>query len=138
MIRRPPRSTLTDTLFPYTTLFRSAERTDHEGAAVQLLMGQDTGVGDAVEHQVFVDFVTDQVNIAVANQRRQLVEFGAADQRYTGVVRRVKNDHARTRAQGFAELLEIDGEIIQAQLHMHAAATGQLADRKSTRLNSSP
>src|SRR3546814_3356771 len=23
MIRRPPRSTLTDTLFPYTTLFRS-------------------------------------------------------------------------------------------------------------------
>src|SRR3546814_14355417 len=25
MIRRPPRSTLTDTLFPYTTLFRSIE-----------------------------------------------------------------------------------------------------------------
>src|SRR3546814_18148109 len=25
MIRRPPRSTLTDTLFPYTTLFRSAQ-----------------------------------------------------------------------------------------------------------------
>src|SRR3546814_4490664 len=28
MIRRPPRSTRTDTLFPYTTLFRS-----HEGEA---------------------------------------------------------------------------------------------------------
>src|SRR3546814_12450454 len=27
MIRRPPRSTRTDTLFPYTTLFRSAQRT---------------------------------------------------------------------------------------------------------------
>src|SRR3546814_3989813 len=27
MIRRPPRSTLTDTLFPYTTLFRSVEDT---------------------------------------------------------------------------------------------------------------
>src|SRR3546814_2147696 len=26
MIRRPPRSTLTDTLFPYTTLFRSGMR----------------------------------------------------------------------------------------------------------------
>src|SRR3546814_16870010 len=26
MIRRPPRSTRTDTLFPYTTLFRSFER----------------------------------------------------------------------------------------------------------------
>src|SRR3546814_3731176 len=28
MIRRPPRSTRTDTLFPYTTLFRSAAATD--------------------------------------------------------------------------------------------------------------
>src|SRR3546814_6477563 len=36
MIRRPPRSTRTDTLFPYTTLFRSVERTgdrDRELAA---------------------------------------------------------------------------------------------------------
>src|SRR3546814_4906569 len=30
MIRRPPRSTRTDTLFPYTTLFRSPARTDRE------------------------------------------------------------------------------------------------------------
>src|SRR3546814_4234818 len=29
MIRRPPRSTRTDTLFPYTTLFRSID--DHNG-----------------------------------------------------------------------------------------------------------
>src|SRR3546814_6358702 len=28
MIRRPPRSTRTDTLFPYTTLFRSAKVAD--------------------------------------------------------------------------------------------------------------
>src|SRR3546814_7852201 len=28
MIRRPPRSTRTDTLFPYTTLFRSVRRAD--------------------------------------------------------------------------------------------------------------
>src|SRR3546814_13895356 len=28
MIRRPPRSTRTDTLFPYTTLFRSFQQTD--------------------------------------------------------------------------------------------------------------
>src|SRR3546814_14278712 len=28
MIRRPPRSTRTDTLFPYTTLFRSQARLD--------------------------------------------------------------------------------------------------------------
>src|SRR3546814_3093487 len=30
MIRRPPRSTRTDTLFPYTTLFRSPEGTATE------------------------------------------------------------------------------------------------------------
>src|SRR3546814_11990583 len=30
MIRRPPRSTRTDTLFPYTTLFRSPVRRDHQ------------------------------------------------------------------------------------------------------------
>src|SRR3546814_15237655 len=29
MIRRPPRSTRTDTLFPYTTLFRSEESRDN-------------------------------------------------------------------------------------------------------------
>src|SRR3546814_18339773 len=28
MLRRPPRSTRTDTLFPYTTLFRSSLQTD--------------------------------------------------------------------------------------------------------------
>src|SRR3546814_2256238 len=32
MIRRPPRSTRTDTLFPYTTLFRSLVRFDMPGA----------------------------------------------------------------------------------------------------------
>src|SRR3546814_5521118 len=31
MIRRPPRSTRTDTLFPYTTLFRSLEQRVAEG-----------------------------------------------------------------------------------------------------------
>src|SRR3546814_15300638 len=31
MIRRPPRSTRTDTLFPYTTLFRSYFRPDRGG-----------------------------------------------------------------------------------------------------------
>src|SRR3546814_2137291 len=32
MIRRPPRSTRTDTLFPYTTLFRSG--VDHSGSGL--------------------------------------------------------------------------------------------------------
>src|SRR3546814_15475792 len=45
MIRRPPRSTRPDTLFPYTTLFRSVyqgvigrleENSGHDGALVRL------------------------------------------------------------------------------------------------------
>src|SRR3546814_18272367 len=40
MIRRPPRSTRTDTLFPYTTLFRSEERGDAGGAAFHHDVGQ--------------------------------------------------------------------------------------------------
>src|SRR3546814_11167098 len=66
MIRRPPRSTRTDTLFPYTTLFRS--RTDREAARgkqsgrtqeIQRLIGRSlravtnlTGFG---ERQVRID-----------------------------------------------------------------------------------
>src|SRR3546814_16466155 len=36
MIRRPPRSTRTDTLFPYTTLFRSARHGLGRGGQLQL------------------------------------------------------------------------------------------------------
>src|SRR3546814_11935923 len=43
MIRRPPRSTRTDTLFPYTTLFRSAglfERAERAGLKRLVLFGE--------------------------------------------------------------------------------------------------
>src|SRR3546814_6169887 len=36
MIRRPPRSTRTDTLFPYTTLFRSRNDSFAQGSAGHL------------------------------------------------------------------------------------------------------
>src|SRR3546814_2798857 len=42
MIRRPPRSTRTDTLFPYTTLFRSAQARER----------CDDVVGDAVGEKI--------------------------------------------------------------------------------------
>src|SRR3546814_4658540 len=52
MIRRPPRSTRTDTLFPYTTLFRSADApraTPNFGRPVSPGPGaQRTGSADAV------------------------------------------------------------------------------------------
>src|SRR3546814_5218258 len=38
MIPRPPRSTLTDTLFPYTTLFRSLDNVDTDAATAQGVM----------------------------------------------------------------------------------------------------
>src|SRR3546814_9670104 len=41
MIRRPPRSTLTDTLFPYTTLFRSPA-VAARGAQRRVLVGTRT------------------------------------------------------------------------------------------------
>src|SRR3546814_19854191 len=43
MIRRPPRSTRTDTLFPYTTLFRSFRACRREG-------GEGSWRRDAVQH----------------------------------------------------------------------------------------
>src|SRR3546814_8180736 len=51
MIRRPPRSTRTDTLFPYTTLFRSPlEESGRLDAQAGLDLGKQAGVdaeGDA-------------------------------------------------------------------------------------------
>src|SRR3546814_12775873 len=55
MIRRPPRSTRTDTLFPYTTLFRSGAR---------LL---DPGDRVGVEHAV-LDAVRDHVDAGVGGE----------------------------------------------------------------------
>src|SRR3546814_2914610 len=47
MIRRPPRSTRTDTLFPYTTLFRSARRLRRGG---HLLLQHRPLVGAGLVH----------------------------------------------------------------------------------------
>src|SRR3546814_4513306 len=43
MIRRPPRSTRTDTLFPYTTLFRSADV--YEQGAKLVMLGDNDDYG---------------------------------------------------------------------------------------------
>src|SRR3546814_16829341 len=65
MIRRPPRSTRTDTLFPYTTLFRSLSifLDDPEGQHVQ-------AEGDGEQHQ----------SEAEGSERLRAVELGVADQ----------------------------------------------------------
>src|SRR3546814_11569286 len=59
MVRRPPRSTRTDTLFPYTTLFRSGQRADRgDGSAV--------GVGDVLERRATEDALAERGDHAAA------------------------------------------------------------------------
>src|SRR3546814_1813225 len=56
MIRRPPRSTRTDTLFPYTTLFRSSMEIDRRifiaslGGAAAVSQMSSEARADALEH----------------------------------------------------------------------------------------
>src|SRR3546814_130875 len=54
MIRRPPRSTRTDTLFPYTTLFRSLSDPDHTldacKAALSMVVALDRLNRGKLEH----------------------------------------------------------------------------------------
>src|SRR3546814_5938963 len=48
MIRRPPRSTRTDTLFPYTTLFRSGRLYAHCTFRLEACRPSDVGALEAV------------------------------------------------------------------------------------------
>src|SRR3546814_4639801 len=102
MIRRPPRSTRTDTLFPYTTLFRSPA-----GAARER--------PDIVARET-VDYA------AVAPQRRPV---GAADAD--------PNAPVLNPADGVPGP---EGQIVPA-MQPGAALSGNSADRRSARLNSS-
>src|SRR3546814_14644629 len=57
MIRRPPRSTRTDTLFPYTTLFRSSKA---HLLADRLTLHPDWPLNTEVIADAFRDVITDQ------------------------------------------------------------------------------
>src|SRR3546814_4957028 len=50
MIRRPPRSTRTDTLFPYTTLFRSED--DHGKRRDREAVAADFGARERAEDEI--------------------------------------------------------------------------------------
>src|SRR3546814_12833420 len=66
MIRRPPRSTRTDTLFPYTTLFRSYSVTDGRAVSVPPVVGanarQDWPSGWVQHRSIRHDQLVDQAN----------------------------------------------------------------------------
>src|SRR3546814_13864681 len=64
MIRRPPRSTRTDTLFPYTTLFRSLAHRRVRRLLPALLKSEDV----AAALQAFEQFVGRQQVIGVRSE----------------------------------------------------------------------
>src|SRR3546814_20320387 len=92
MIRRPPRSTRTDTLFPYTTLFRSALEPVIDGDAESL--GGDgshryggRGAGVCLMKRVqqacrrlcqIAAFTQNQVTIHYAHPNREIVSAGGS------------------------------------------------------------
>src|SRR3546814_8770694 len=83
MVRRPPRSTRTDTLFPYTTLFRSVELRPHRTAIGAEHADLDEVAGLDVRRQIegprhMVEVVAGR---PVEAERRQLLARRFAQQR---------------------------------------------------------
>src|SRR3546814_16977596 len=75
MIRRPPRSTRTDTLFPYTTLFRSLQELHHLLDATgldQRALGGEHLLVDAEEVEVGADEIHHGIDGEAAHRRQPL------------------------------------------------------------------
>src|SRR3546814_16534877 len=70
MIRRPPRSTRTDTLFPYTTLFRSVHRREEALGVVPEDRGGDRSCRREIIFQARI--------VIVRRERFQIREIGRA------------------------------------------------------------
>src|SRR3546814_12485097 len=116
MIRRPPRSTRTDTLFPYTTLFRSVaqhwiQRIVFDGHADgrhvhAQLMFLATERTQAIQRKRSVGFGGFEHGLAV----RRTVSFGRQEERLAahdaGVPRERKAACCALRRQCFVALLD--------------------------------
>src|SRR3546814_14834583 len=102
MIRLPPRSTRTDTLFPYTTLFRSADRDDlaHHFDDVRMVLAV---LGEQPLRELVVELAE---QLAVVNDAgafhfiatQTVVELHAADGRQ--IVLLGREEHAVEQAFG--------------------------------------
>src|SRR3546814_3238292 len=115
MIRRPPRSTRTDTLFPYTTLFRSLPR-------VKKLLPRRM-------QRLF----TSDIKFHVNPTGKFVIGGPHGDSGLTG--RKIIVDtYGGKGAHGGGAFSGKDASKVD---HSAAYATRYLADRKSTRLNSS-
>src|SRR3546814_12454773 len=115
MIRRPPRSTRTDTLFPYSTLFRSI-----------LLQVSPAAAADKLT--LILDWFVnpDHGPIIVAQEQGYFAEQGLAVE---VIAPADPSDPPKMVAAGKADL----AVSYQPQLHLQVHE----GDRKSTRLNSS-
>src|SRR3546814_15489248 len=82
MIRRPPRSTLTDTLFPYTTLFRSRQlvaviERDVVGLAVHAVDDQIAPVAQLVGQSLRGHSAEDGSAVVARLEHRQFARLAA-------------------------------------------------------------
>src|SRR3546814_20018442 len=120
MIRRPPRSTRTDTLFPYTTLFRS------EYGRVLPDYGQ------------LADYEPPTVTRVHAGDGRLLAEYATEKRVFVpmeAIPRRVVNAFLSAEDQNFYDHPGVDPISVLRAVVTNIANFG--TDRKSTRLNSS-
>src|SRR3546814_3713064 len=102
MIRRPPRSTRTDTLFPYTTLFRS--RDAGRGGARVDLGGERVRAGPAVALPMkpYPLRVADRGRLALAPESAHLgpiVQMGVGDDRARGLDELPMPEHIGQRSR---------------------------------------
>src|SRR3546814_4403392 len=99
MIRRPPRSTRTDTLFPYTTLFRSA---DGDGTA------EVVGAGRRADELGTRDYSYERSSYNLTGGLRGDFDIGGSDWRWDAFFQYQRN---RTDTS-------IDGQISQTRLSL--------------------
>src|SRR3546814_16512480 len=72
MLRRPPRSTRTDTLFPYTTLFRSDKAVIERAREIMLAVRQKP----VVVNKELEGFVLNRLQGALLREAFRLVDSG--------------------------------------------------------------
>src|SRR3546814_18082508 len=112
MIRRPPRSTRTDTLFPYTTLFRSqdiglAQRVDRFQPVGGFVMPEGPAVARGRALQLRAELVDRAGMAAVAEDRTVGPEAGAPAA--PGVGERRGEIGVTSGGEGECEYVEVSG-----------------------------
>src|SRR3546814_16860841 len=133
-LRRPPRSTLTDPLFPYTTLFRSDSELGFGGDDIDHARGRIAAEQRALRAAQHLDaFEVEEFGLEQAGREQRVaieVDRGrAVAGRADAQVADATDREARAGEIGLGE-----GDVGQRQLQVRRRLD---LDRKSTRLNSS-